>query len=402
MNPSRLRRAERRSGSVIAIVLLALSTVFAIVAVAINVARLGQTRDQLRAACESAALASTAQLLDSNTLRGVPADSDNFLRLKLTAQYWASLNAADSQGVVLDLNLTNAPSGDIVVGRCVEPLLVGSGLTPWSKFGAGRDVIPNSVLVRAERSCLRSQPVFLWLGDLLGVIAGDVAAQARATLDHRIYGFRPIAGTAAPVAPLGVDRAAWLEQTDLAASATDNYTVDYASGRVTTGSDGITELRLSAALAGTAATGDGDLVRLSLDANSPGDDSTAQRQLATGLTVDDLVSLGGEFSIPSQGLSLRASDVLGPSWVDAFLASSGKIRVWPLVVPATSSESSTTVTTAVLGFGAAVVVDAFLDTSGPQPKLIVVLQPALLPTSTALVDPSANENAWIAKLMLTQ
>ena len=122
------------------------------------------------------------------------------------------------------------------------------------------------------------------------------------------------------------------------------------------------------------------------------------QQALGGLTTDDLDFCGGELNRLSttsrsfaihDGLDRASLRALG----NALLAIRGKKRIWPLA----ASRSTTQII--LREFAAAQLVDVRLndDESG----LIIVVQPCLIVTPTAMVERFESWNPWIGKLMIT-
>lgn len=396
----RLPRQHARRGVAVAVLLVSLTTVAAIAAVAWNVGHLYLVRDQMRVACEAAALAGAPELLDEGVLRGEPNAADDVQAARLRAQIVATRNFADGRAVLLDLNWANAPAGDIVAGFVATPTQVLSPLQAWSGTGP-----VNSLRVQAHRASWRGNAATLWLGRLFGVVDADVVASARATLDYRVVGFRPTPGAAAPLVPLALDLNAWSKQfrNDSQAASQDKYTVDYRAGIVIPGEDGIAELEFRAPLNGAATGGDTTNSKplYGLLLNPAADAAALYRQLLVGVHSADLQVLGGELSIaPGGAVALPTFGEFDAAWVERLIAIRGQTRVWPLGTP--MSETSGSPPVAVENFVAAVLVDARIDTVNQPPAIVVTLQPALLATSTALIRDGAAGNPFIAKLMVTQ
>ena len=397
-------RHRARRGAAVGILVASLVIIAGLVAVTWGVANLSLTQRQLQSACEAAALAGAAELMDDDVLYGRLNPSDDVAAARAICQAYASVNPSYGQPTLLDLNQGNDPRGDVVIGYVPNPRWVKTPLDVWQGKGPA-----NSIWVKASRSRLRGNPVSLWLGGLLGVGTGDVAAAARASLDHRVYGFRPELHTSVPLVPLAAASQAWHDQAGAEATEgeNDNFTVDYRRGYVFDGGDGIPEIIIRANLpggAGSASQEDSEqndkFLSLVLSNNSF-NESVRQRETATGLRREDLAQLGGEFSLGYDGtLMLPAVDTLDGSWCDVLWSIRGSIRVWPLGSAAKLANDDPGCQ--VTGYGAAVVVHTKIDDTVEPAQLVVTLQPALLATSTALTRDNAAENPWIAKLSLTE
>jgi Flp pilus assembly protein TadG len=401
MNPPRpsIRRALRpatgvRRGVVVGMLLVAMLLLVGLMGLAWNVSQLAYARGQLRTACEAAALAGAAELMDEDVLRTAHNQGDDVAAARLKAQQYAATNVSHGRPVVLDLNVDNDPRGDIVIGWVDQPGVPGANFQPWQGTGP-----INTIRVTASRRMATGNPIALWSGRLLGITHGAALSVASATLDNRIYGFRTRGAVCLPLVPLAAECQSWLSQatTPAASGGNDQYSVDYTAESVASGSDGIPEIELRAALSSSSSAGSsqvgGNFVPLVLEQS--GEDAR-QRQLRQGLATVDLLSRDGEFSMNELGqLLMPTAPGFDATWVEDLLSIQGVSRVWPLGEPSAGGYQIT-------GFGAAVVVNAWIDTQTQPPQLVVAVQPALLVTNTALAGPGASFNPWIAKLMLTE
>lgn len=392
-------RRRARRGTAVGLLVAALVIVVGIVAVTWSVANLSLEQAQRRAACEAAALAAAAELLDEDVLWGRANPQDDIFAARAASLAYIHANPVSGRPAPLDLNFGNAPSGDVVVGRVANPRRVHAPLEVWT----GKGPI-DSIGVTAARSHQRGQGVGTWLGALLGLSQGSAAAAARASLDHRVYGFRPQAHTSIPLIPLAASGPSWLEQAADFGGANDQFTVDYRRGYIFDGGDGVPEIVLRADLAagpgGAGKESAGRFASLVLCRAGWGE-SLRQREVADGLRRSDLVELGGEFALGPDGtLTLPVVEQFDASWCDVLWALRGQVRVWPLGTPASvmGGQAGWQLT----GFGAAVICTTRIDDTVEPAQLVVTLQPAMLATSTALTSDAAAENPWIAKLSLTQ
>lgn len=394
----RASRAGQRRGGVTMGLLVVLTVVLGFVALAWNVASLRHTHNRLQAACESAALAGAAQLVDPS--RGGDR-SHAVLNARQAALAIATFHRGGGKPLLLVDNPRNLATGDVVIGSLADPALAMTPFTPWNGSG---DV--NTIRVRAERSQLRGNAVGVWFGQMLGALSTDVSGYAQASIDRRVYGYRPMSGAAAPVVPLVVDRGAWTG-TDPGQTVTDNFTVDIRNGLVLNGSDGITELTVTAYLNGaTAANGSSTtpptMVQLALGGDSTANNTELNRQITQGLNAQDLRAFQGALVIPSGGC-LAAAYVCVPAEMAPMLWSiRGQPRAWPLAVLGSATSGAAATPLVLVDFAGATVVDVQLDTENEPPRMVVTLQPMPLASSCALAAPGAPANPWLAKLMLTR
>lgn len=390
-----------RRGAISGMLVIGLILLFAILGLALELGLLQHVQIQLQTAVDSAALAGASELLDENVLRpGTDPDwSDDIEIAFAKSQQFAGSNIACGQAVAIAANPQNNPAGDFVVA--------------WLDSSTDRSNAPqfypdsqrcNTLIVRATRTADRGNPVPLWFSPLLGLASADVMAESRATLDQRVYGFRPQGLGVIPVVPLAAlargSEEAWLEQSQSSPvdGENDKYSVDYRTGAVTTGADGIPEIELKAPL-GDAGGLEGNF--LALDFNpEPHEPGRFKRQLESGLTAHDLVSLGGQLALDASGQQQVIGVGIKEKAVGKLREIVGENRVWPLFTSRTDDDGEITVVLG--GFAAGRIVDARLNDDN---EAVVLVQASTLVTATALVrdlGPNEQLNTWIARLCLTR
>ncbi len=394
--------SRRRSGFVALTLIVGMCVVLSVLAMAWNIVRLASMQQQLRQVCEASALAGAAELLDYQELRGLGDPLRCQLSARVRAQEIASRYAIEGQEVVIDANLSNAASGDVVCGLVREPQRVYDPLLiPF------RGEAANTVLVSTGRTLVRGNPVTMWLGQSCGVLTSDIQVAARATVDSRICGFRPKGLTCVPMVPLVCNRDDWASalQQGLLPNVNDRFVVDHRSHTVSDGSDGLVEAELRAPLgdSGTVVGNNPQAVRMELLSLS-GDDLDAQtldRRMWYGLDRDDLAHFGGEFVIDVDhpaGLVCDTHATFDRDWINRGWGARGPVRIFPLGYK-TSNESQQYVIT---GFGAGVIVNTFVDESTQPPQLVMRVQCAVLATSTAVTRNDVAPHPHLAKLFLSQ
>ncbi|MBS0210490.1 MAG: hypothetical protein JSS27_16220 [Planctomycetes bacterium] len=391
-------RAASRRGNVTIAMIVVLVVVLMFAAVAWNVAWLRHTHSELQTACESAALAGAAQL--ANPLGGSDR-SQAILNARQAALSIATFHHGAGQRIALLDNPKNLPTGDVVAGLIAEPTQVGAPMQPWQGTG---DV--NTIRIVAHRNHGRGNPLGVRLGQMAGVMTADVSAHAQATIDRRVYGFRPKGVATCPVMPLVVDRSAWNMATSNQ-SVTDRFTVDVRHSQVLLGGDGVAEITVSAYLNAAAMSADPNatpatLCRLALSDDAQGNDTELSRQVSQGLTARDLRAWQGALLIPTGGCPAPVYNFVPAELTSLLLSVRGQPRAWPLAQLATSATGAVASQVTLVDFMAATVVDVELDTVSQPPRLLVTLQPTPLATSSALAAPGYPANPWLAKLMLSR
>ena len=409
-------KSGRRRGAVTLLVLFGLGILLGLVALAVNLTWLSCHQVRLRQACQSAALAGAVELMDpapldtpaaagSVAVATSPATDPATAARIVLAQRQAMAFAARN-GVILPINPNNAAASDagqdVIAGWVDDPSSPGSALKPWT----GTEPV-NTLFVRAVRRRSRGDAVTLWFGSLFGTVDAEPAAAARASVDQRVYGFRPAGHVRVPLVPLlAFSSIRWpCSISGAEPGAEDRYSVDPRTGGVRQDSDGIGEITLRIrCAAGASATGleegEENACWLSL-AGATADSTLLTQQVAEGLAPSDLAALGGGFTLGADGgLLLAAAPAADCGQLVALrqvlLTIRGQKRIWPLGTFVASGEQRLC---RVEGFAAGCVADCILET---ESCLAIVVQPCLLETCTAQVSTSRARNPWIGKLILSE
>jgi hypothetical protein len=424
----RSRRASKRAGVTVGILLLGLIFLSGFLALGVNSARLSQARTQLRSACQAAALAGAQELMDEGVLAGNPDQRDDVLMAREAARLYGRINPVDGRPIVLDPNKSNDPRGDVIA--CTVDPFGPVGQPPLLPALETEPVNTLRVTARLERNSF--DRVSLWFGSMAGMPSADVAASAQATLDRRVAGFRPEPGVNVPVVPLVAEYEEWIRQSTAAANpgTNDRYAINYQTGEVVAGSDGIPEIVLRFSpipaevetvatenageieTAETESSGEteaaetessqesttGRVAALSLDddGSNPWIWSTRTRD---GLSRSDLASYGGEMVVRTGVLPMPVYATVPPELPWTLMDIAGANRAWPLGDPAAEGAMPTF---DVVGFAAGRIVAVRLNETSSTPTWEVVVQPSTIVSSQAVTLPTMNANPWIGKLELTQ
>ena len=238
------QRDSTRRGSMALAAMLSLLVIIGGVAVALDRLWLDSAKTELEAAVEAAALRGGRFLASDDLLR---LDADIDARLELARQEAGKIASENRiAGEPVQLNL--APEGDIRFGR-----LVHRDRTDKDIFIETTDR-PTSVVVRGLHSRSRNNPVATFLNSVSGNEGADVSALSEVSIDNRVVGLQPLAGVPIPALPLAIlreskdgSRESWKSQIDDRQGA-DQYGFDELTGKVTSGPDGIPEIRLRSAV----------------------------------------------------------------------------------------------------------------------------------------------------------
>jgi hypothetical protein len=414
-----------RRGSVTIWVLLMLSMVLlGASALAINQAWLWSIRTQLQVVADASALAATDALVGDDLLRAVPAPLPALLQNSVgVANTYAGLNPVLGQPFVLLPNPSNDLGGDVVFGTVTTPRSRNLMLAQYIQDPTNTALAQvNLVQVTARLTADRGNAPNLFFGPYVGLTSTDVLAQAAATLDRDVIGFRPLfPEQSLPLAPLALfsdtthsdpnlaDARSWQYQV-LSSNAKDNF--QFQPGAPPTfvaGSDGLPEFQAQLAIDSnqTSSTNVALLYLGVIDA------AGAAGQLLTGITPVQVQAIGGQLLLGASDNRVTVpGSTLGPgtgapaltTLVNNLmqLSQSGQVLVWPLY-GATDTLSGNPI---LCGFVAARVVMVQPVGTGP---LTFTLQPTMLVTATAVTDATrrgvggiAIVNPYICKVRLVE
>jgi hypothetical protein len=457
---SQQRRLRRRGLSSLALV-LAFAAIVALIALGVDVGLLVQRHKQLKIAGEAAALAAAHELF-SPRLAGVSIDREEIARQ--AALNFAAANIVSDQPLKLSRNRTNDPLGDVVLGWTAPPEL----LSPFQPRTRQQPQV-NSLLVRTRHSQTgRTGPVLMF-GRIIGMTGNNIKTESIAAVDHRVYGFRPVHCTNVPLVPLLIESPTWGradgedledeldeqegehgsshqnpqpgEGQDQTPAAIDRFTVDPRLGIVTSGGDGIPELRITLGRRqqGGGQQG-GNNGHGGHDENHPDNghhddeqdgNSAAHRHhlrrplpawlidftgdtdhLAAALTHEiqwglaplDLVSHNGEIRLGNlvacQSLGAAASNGVAVGELQTALQSIiGQPRLFALgAVTGPEAGGGDLAGGLIANFVGGVIVESQVNGN----SLTIHIQPVLLNSCTTIVREDAEGNPWIGKIVLVR
>ncbi len=405
--PPRGRPGPRsRAGLALVGTLMALALALACVGVAVELALLGAHRQQLRSICENAACAGAAALHDPAVLYLGPEQANTPGRntsrhgeVRRCVQQALARTPLDGKPLPLRYDNCDSLDEDLVIGYLEHPR-PGEPLCPWHQASWC-----NTVRIQGWCREDRANAVSLAVGRFLGLAQAQLHVTVQAMLEQRIAGFQPSSRTPVPLAPVAVEfqghQACWWNQAcrcPARPGENDRYRVS-ARGRVGRGSDGIPEIELRISWRHgnkpPKHAGNAWLLRLGETA-SP---DRLARVLLHGATAQDLAAQGGRIALRGQAARVwlwRPGQYQVTQLQQALQAVRGQVRIWPLVVAPAHRDGAAQ----VVFFAAGQVVAVQPDPEHEQ--LVVWVQPALLRTSTALVDPQVVRNPWIAKVLVNQ
>jgi hypothetical protein len=234
-----------------------------------------------------------------------------------------------------------------------------------------------------------------------------------------------------PLIPLVADYAGWMAAATQPASqgANDQFCYDPTTGAVTSGSDGVAEMKLICGSGSpTAVTGSQDQPDQTTDPNGdanndPNSDASATSATSTsircaplwlsqptngsidwqlrcrgGLSIDDLRDYGNELVLYNGQRTVFTEQTPSNDLIYALMDVVGQSRAWALGEGGSTSGGEWN----VVGFAAARIVAVRAVENSQSDAWEIIVQPATLVCSQAVASPVMNPNPWIAKLELTQ
>lgn len=361
-----------------------------IVALALLVAMLGlalvldrlwleSARLELQTAAESSALAGARELVSDQQLID-PADTQALIDQAVQSAMMAAVqNYAVGQPVIVN-------EGDVQFPGWGDPAETGNSEAQTPAF-------PRSIAVEAHRTRFRGNPVALFVSELTRQPYGDAAARAVAAISGPVSGVRPLSGSTIPALPLAIwwrDPAGQRNDTWQVAieqrRGRDEFSIDAESQAVVSGPDGIPELTLRTIRTGGPVTEAN--VQL-IDVGSAFREDALQRQISTGWNSEDLAEWGGELRLPASADGSAALTILGlpqleSSDRDQLEQIAGQPRIALLYSQATPAEGTPCHNVDCNRLVAIRVLKVVDQGDG---SCRVTVQPTVMATRTALVDP---------------
>ncbi len=379
-------------------------------------------KHQMQIGADAASLTAAVEIMDQRRLYLGPENSDDtseeqFNRLAAIQQMQVMSALTEAETLAAKKSVGGTPitlvgERDVTTGWVANPEDHDA-----PALEQGQDGSFNAMTVDISSSAAAGDLVLLWMAQQSGLDRLNVHVQSVAMVDTRLHGFRPLPQVRVPLVPLalfpypklidsngsdGLPSQLWW-----AKGPRDKFTVDTAEQAVYPGGDQIAEMvfrlpvqqddddegeseedeytiRRCAAVKLLPAAGNG---------RSPHQEFPALAYW--GLGLEELALLDGQITLGDDppamlpaDFRLRREDVAFIR--DGLLGIRGRPRIWPVATNVPSGIG-------VVGFVAGCVADCFTEKNG---DLMIVIQPCLLRTPTALTSAASLRNAWIGKLLL--
>jgi len=284
------RRTHDRQGSMAVLAALFLVILLACVAFAVDLGYLCLARSQAQNAADAAAMAAAWKMLDEKRAHGSAAFAELLAEAQDTAGKFAAANNVAGQPPQLGVNAGNELGGDLVFGRMASDGQMSSPGDPLSW---------NSVFVRIRRDAKLNGPVTLFFARSLGIRSAAIEAEAIATFQDGVQGFRTPTGPTSLV-PFALSVQEW-KNILAGTSGTDNWTWNTQTRTVSAGPDGAREQKLFPDSVQGGGIVPGNFGTLNIARGSQGSPDLI-RQIEQGLSAADLSYYGGELALdPTSG-----------------------------------------------------------------------------------------------------
>jgi len=373
---------ERR-GSAMPLVAVICPALLAFAALSVDIGALYDAKAELQRCADAAALAGAGALIDERRIRN---DGGMDLEIDRAARYaayeYVTRNNVLGDSPTVDFNVLNRDGGDIVLGT----------LNDLSNYNETLSTINpddyNSVRVRVRRDTERNGPIGLFFARIMGVYTADVGAEATATFEDGVTGFRVTPNTSnADLMPFALHVSVWNALMAGMSPIGDQYAFDPDTGEVDSGSDGLLEINFYPG-AGVTQLPPGNFGTVDIGASNNAT-STIVRQLLEGVNADDLAHHGGELKLGPDGtLDLDGDTGMSVGFKDALEAIIGKPRIIPLFANVAGTGDTAQFT--IVGFAGIRILDVKL--TGAPTSLYLMIQPAQVSDDAAITEPGTNSS----------
>ncbi len=291
------RRARNRQGTMAVLAALFLVILLACVAFAVDLGYLCLARSQAQNAADAAAMAAAWKMLDEKRAHGTAAFAELVAEAQDTAGTFAAANKVAGQAPQVGLNPRNALGGDLVFGRMTSDGQMTTSVDPLAW---------NSVFVRVRRDAKLNGPVSLFFARSLGIRSAAVEAEAIATFQDGIQGFRTPTGPTSLV-PFAMSLQEW-KNILAGTGGTDNWSWNTPSRTVSAGPDGLRETKLFPDSVQGGGIVPGNFGTLNVGPPNLGAPDLL-RQIEQGVSAADLNYYGGALALdPTSGTLKMGGD----------------------------------------------------------------------------------------------
>ncbi len=211
--------------------------VLGIVALAVDVGYLQVAKVQLQQSADAAALAAVSELVDNEALSTTPDLTDEIASARNLAVEYAGANKVGQSKPLVDPNVSNDPSGEVVIGYLPNPS------NPSATMDLSQRQRFNAVRVTVQRTASRNGEVGMHFPRIFGIESEPVQATATAAVVREVKGFQaPSDGSNLPILPFALDAETWDDM--LAGGGEDQWSWDPVNQLLGKSQDGLREVNL--------------------------------------------------------------------------------------------------------------------------------------------------------------
>lgn len=177
-NATRKKKKRSRQGNILILMALMLVALLGIIAFAVDIGVIATAKGQLQRTADAAALAGASAIYvpQTTTTDEVYALAPKLTEARYSAQTFAASNNVMARSPFIDLNASNQPDGDIILGRLDRYWDQSEPLDPYSDM-------PNSVQVTVRLADdTENGSLALYFARALGVTSTELQATATATV----------------------------------------------------------------------------------------------------------------------------------------------------------------------------------------------------------------------------
>jgi len=357
-------------------------------AIALDVGMLYVAHTEAQSSSDAASLAGAWELLNDDRMLGDAGMSAVLAATRQGAAQLAGMNPVLRQSPTLDLNMGNAPDGDVVIGQLSNLTNMNESLN----FGVPSQF--NTVVVRVKRDSDSNGPVTLWFANALGIESANLRTVSVAAFEPGIVGFRiDDPNQTSGLLPFTLHEDPWVslvsDMLTHGGNYPDNFTFDEDTGQVYAGADGRPELNIYPGSGiDQLPAGNFGTIDIGSSSNSNAD---IIRQILQGINQNDLSYLGGEFTLANGPVWLNGDTGLSAGFSDELSAIKGQARTLPLFDELTGVGGNSMFR--IVRFAGIRIMD--VDFTGAMTLKKLVIQPAVAVDNTAIGGSNTDTSQFV-------
>ncbi|REK18433.1 MAG: hypothetical protein DWQ37_04170 [Planctomycetota bacterium] len=374
-------KARQRRGVILPLTALMLVFTLALIAFAIDLGCLQVAKVQLQQSADAAALAAAAELVDDEALTNSPGLADEIASARTYAVQYAAANKVFRDAPVVDANVGNNVSGEVVLGYLANP----SDPAATMDFSDSEQF--NSVQVTVQRTASsQNGEVALFFARALGIPTAPAEATATASILRNFAGFQtPSDNSNLGILPFALDQETWNSM--MGGSGSDDWQWDAATKTLSPGQDNLREVNLYPQ--GTGSPGNRGTVDIGGSNNSTAD---IARQIVSGISPADMAALGGQLVLDDDTeLNLNGDTGISAGVKDELASIIGQTRVIPLFSQVAGNGNNAQYT--IVKFVGVRVLEVKL--TGPMSKKRVMVQPAIVKIQGGVAGGSSQTSEFV-------